>query len=141
MAEFESELIDLGRDVGLTLFAWCVLPNHYHLLIRTDTIKEFLKRLGKFHGSTSYCWNGEDDRRGRQIWFRSVERSMNSDRHFYASLNYIHQNPVKHRYVSKWQDWPYSSAIEYLSKVGTEKAAEIWREYPILDYGKDWDFD
>jgi putative transposase len=36
-------------------------------------------------------------------------------------------------------DWPYSSAREYLEKVGTAKAAEVWKEYPILDYGKDWD--
>ena len=54
-------------------------------------------------------------------------------------MNYIHHNPVKHGYVDKWQDWPWSSAAEFLARVGRETAEKIWREYPILDYGKKWD--
>ncbi len=139
LAECESEIVRISEESGIKLFAWSILPNHYQILVQTESINEFLKRLGKFHGSSSHKWNGEDNTRGRQVWFTAVERSMRSDRHFYASLNYIHHNAVKHGYVPKWQDWPFSSANEYLEKVGTEKAAKIWREYPVLDYGKEWD--
>ena len=139
MAECESELLKISHDVSTCVFAWCVLPNHYHLLIRTAQIDEILSRLGKFHCSSSFRWNGEDGTRGRNVWFRAVERSMRSERHFFASLNYVNNNPVKHGYASKWQDWPYSSAKQYIENVGSDRAAEIWREYPVLDYGKDWD--
>ncbi|HXI88717.1 MAG TPA: hypothetical protein VNO24_01765 [Blastocatellia bacterium] len=61
---------------------------------------------------------------------------MKSERHFWASLNYVHHNPVHHGYVERWQDWPWSSAAEFLQRVAREKAAEIWKKYPILDYGK-----
>jgi putative transposase len=64
---------------------------------------------------------------------------MRSERHFWTSLNYIHNNPVRHRYVERWQDWPYSSASAFLESVGRETAEEIWRNYPLLDYGMDWD--
>ncbi len=64
-----------------------------------------------------------------------------SERHFFATLNYVHNNPVKHGYVEKWQDWPYSSASEYLMKMGRETASQIWKEYPVLDYGNEWDRD
>ena len=64
---------------------------------------------------------------------------MKSERHFYASLNYVLHNPVHHKYCERWQDWQCSNAKEYLEQTGKEKAAEIWREYPILDYGKNWD--
>ena len=141
MSECESELLEICHKFGSELFAWCVLPNHYHLLILTDKINEFLTALGKFHGSSSYRWNGEDNARGRKVWFRAIERSMRSERHFYATLNYVHNNPVKHGYVEKWQDWPFSSATEYLEKVGREKASLIWNEFPILDYGNEWDHD
>ena len=110
-------------------------------LIRTAEIKTLLTALGKFHGSSSFRWNCEDGSKGRKVWFRAIERSMRSSRHFYATLNYIHNNPVKHGYVEKWQDWPFSSAADYLELVGKDKAAEIWTEYPVLDYGKDWDPD
>lgn len=64
---------------------------------------------------------------------------MRSERHYYATLNYVLNNAVHHGYVEKWQDWPWSNAAEYLDTVGEIQAAEIWRKYPVLDYGSKWD--
>jgi putative transposase len=57
----------------------------------------------------------------------------------WAAMNYVHHNPVKHGYVKKWQDWPFSSAAAFLENVGRERAAAVWRDYPILDFGQGWD--
>ena len=54
-------------------------------------------------------------------------------------MNYIHHNPVRHRYVKQWLDWPYSSAREFLAGTGRVKAERLWHEYPLKDYGRDWD--
>jgi len=116
-----------------------VLPNHYHVLIQTTVILKVLAHLGKMHGRLSFDWNGAEQTRGRQVWCGAAERYMRNDRHFWATINYIHNNPVHHGYVQRWQDWPYSSAAEYLAQMGHEGAARIWKEYPILGYGKDWD--
>jgi hypothetical protein len=64
---------------------------------------------------------------------------LRSDSHFWATINYIHHNPVKHGHVTRWDEWPFSSAAEYLKEVGREEAIRIWKSYPILDYGKGWD--
>lgn len=64
---------------------------------------------------------------------------MRSERHYLATLNYVHHNPVRHGYVARWTDWPWSSAAEYLARTGVEEAKHIWQQYPIRDYGKDWD--
>ena len=121
------------------LFAWIVLPNHYHALVNAPDIRGLLSALGRLHGSSSYKWNGEDDTRGRQVWHRATETEMKSERHFWASLNYVLHNAVRHGYVDRWQDWPYSNADQYLTEVGRDEAERRWRDYPILDYGKDWD--
>jgi hypothetical protein len=97
--------------------------------------------FGRFHGRSSFKWNGEDQRRGRQVWHNCFDREIKSHRHFWATVNYIHNNPAHHGYADKWQDWPWSSATEFLERVGRETAEKIWREYPILDYGKKWDVD
>lgn len=141
IAEYESELLEFCSQFATNIYAWCVLPNHYHVLIQTDRLKEFRFGLGRLHGRTSYRWNGEDDQRGRQVWHNCFDRVIKSKRHFWATVNYIHHNPVHHRYVKKWQDWPWSSASEFVERVGKETAAKIWRQYPILDYGKTWDID
>ena len=120
-------------------FAWCVLPNHYHVLVETWNLRETAKLLGLFHGRTSFAWNREDNARGRTSFHRVSDRAIRSDRHFWATVNYIHNNPVHHGLVEKWADWPWSSAGEFLSGVGREEALRIWHEYPVEDYGKTWD--
>ncbi len=91
------------------------------------------------HGRTSFTWNGEDNKRGRKTWFNAAETEMKSERHFWATTNYVLHNAVRHGYVENWQDWPYSNAQEYLAEIGHNEAKRRWLEYPILDYGKDWD--
>jgi putative transposase len=120
--------------------AWCILPNHYHLLVTTEHIADLLRDLGQLHGRTSRMWNLEEHCTGRKVWFNCADRRIRSERHFWASVNYIHHNPVKHGYCEQWTDWPFSSATEFLSQVGREKAIEIWKAYPILDYGEKWDY-
>ena len=141
MTDCESALLAECNEAATTIYSWCVLPNHYHLLVKTEQIEELRKRLGRFHGRSSFNWNGEDKQRGRKVWFNCFDRNIRSHRHFWASVNYIHHNPVKHGYVDKWQDWIWSSASDFLERVGHETAAKIWREFPILDYGKNWDID
>jgi len=77
--------------------------------------------------------------RGRKVWFSCAETGMKSDPHFWATLNYVHHNPVHHGYVRHWQDWPFSSGAAFLDKVGRGEAQELWKEYPIGNYGKGWD--
>jgi putative transposase len=139
MTDCESDLLNICRDFCSRVYAWCILPNHYHVLVRTERIKELRESIGLYHGRSSFNWNGEDQSRGRKVWYNCFERPMRSERHFFATLNYVHHNAVHHGYVTCWQDWPWSSAREFLEKTGRAKALEIWRRYPILKYGQKWD--
>jgi putative transposase len=64
---------------------------------------------------------------------------MRSEAHYYTTLNYIHNNPVKHGHVAKWTDWPFSSVHEYLALKGREWLVNAWQAYPVLNYGDSWD--
>jgi putative transposase len=139
LADFSARLILALETNAEQLYAWCVLPNHYHALVLTRKLPELLREIGLLHGRTSFDWNGEDGQRGRKVWFNCAETGMKSDRHFWATLNYVHHNPVHHHYARQWQDWPFSSGAAFLAECGRERAAELWKEYPIDDYGKNWD--
>jgi putative transposase len=141
MNECEQQILEACEKLSLEIYAWCILPNHFHILLKTSEIKMLRKEIGLFNGRTSFKWNGEDNARGRTVWRNCFERKIKSERHFFASLNYVLNNAVHHGYVEFWQDWIWSSAGQYLEKTGRDKALAIWREYPILDYGKKWDFD
>src|ERR1043166_1490100 len=139
LTDCETGILAACEKYCTDIYAWCILLNHYHVLIKTDSIKLLRKELGLFHGRSSHQWNGEDDTRGRQVWHNCFERAIRSERHFYASLNYVLNNAVHHGYAEKWQDWKWSNAAAYLEQVGHERAEEIWREYPVKNYGQKWD--
>jgi putative transposase len=139
MQGFCEQLLEAITGNTSVLYGWCVLPNHYHLLVRSADILLTIKQIGLLHGRTSCAWNKEDKSPRRQVWFRCLEKNIRGERHRFATMNYIHNNPVHHGYVDKWGDWPFGSAIEFLDKMGIESAREIWTKYPILDFGKGWD--
>ncbi|MBI3851849.1 MAG: hypothetical protein HY298_16460 [Verrucomicrobia bacterium] len=139
LADFARRLLETLETWSEEIHAWCVLPNHYHALVLAGKLPDLLHGIGQMHGRTAFDWNGDDNKRGRKVCFNCAETGMKSDRHFWATLNYIHHNPVHHGYVQHWRDWPFSSGAAFLEKVGRESALELWKEYPIADYGKSWD--
>jgi putative transposase len=139
LAAFEERLISVCRSTSELVTAWVVLPNHYHVLLHTPAVHDVLQQVGRLHGRTAHDWNQEDDARGRQVWCGACETAMKSDGHYWATVNYVHHNPVKHGYVERWQDWPFGNAREYLDAVGRDEAERLWRDYPVLGYGDGWD--
>jgi putative transposase len=139
MDAFSKQLLETLERVSAVAASWCVLPNHYHVLVETENILKTIHELGRLHGRASFAWNKEEQRTGRKVFFGATERAMRTERHYWASLNYVHNNPVHHGYVQRWQDWPWSSATEFLERTDRSEAERIWREYPVLDYGEKWD--
>ncbi len=139
MAFFENELIKLVESESSSIYGWVILPNHYHILLKCDDIFKLLKQFHQLHGKTSFQWNKAENKQGRKVWCNTLERAIKNERHFYTTLNYIHHNPVKHRYVKKWTDWVYSSAAFYLKQKGKEQVLREWNEYNIDKMGNCWD--
>jgi putative transposase len=110
MTDFEIRLLQLCGQFSSDIYAWCILPNDYHVLLKTAVMRALRQEIGKLHGKTSFEWNGEDDQQGRTVWRNGFERAMRSPRHYFASLNYVLNNAVHHGYVKKWQEWPWSNA-------------------------------
>jgi putative transposase len=65
MHSFEQQLVEVLNRHARQVFAWTVLPNHYHVLVDAPEIQALLQSLGQLHGRNSFYWNGEDQERGR----------------------------------------------------------------------------
>ena len=138
MHDFELDLIKAVLKDNDKITCYVVLPNHYHILIKPRDIKMTLKNIFKIHQKTGYYWNKEDGMKGRQVWFNALDSGIKSNSHFGATVNYIHNNPVKHGYVNKWQEWPFSSAKEFIDREGYDKTRLLWDKYDISEMCK-WD--
>jgi len=134
-----NELKIAADQNNANIHAWVVLPNHYHLIVETPSLRKFGFSIGQAHGRTSHQWNREDSCRGRKCWYRFSDRIVRSESHYFAVLNYIHANPVKHGFVESALDWTESSLHEYQSELGIEKLREWWLKYPVGKMGDGWD--
>ena len=117
-----QELLDAlefaARKRGWELLAWVTLADHYHALLQAPEreAKSLSALLGSVHSFTSRSWNEEDGEQGRRVWYQYWDVCLTSQSGFYARLNYIHYNPVKHGYVSAPGDYPHSSYLHWLNR-------------------------
>ena len=139
-AQLERELLEgLATLSEACAFGWVVLPNHYHLLAEVD-LAEFRLSVGRSHNRTATRWNREDGTPGRRVWHRFVDRSIRNQRHFWAAVNHVHANPVKHGHVCRAEEWPCSSVHAYLAELGRDGLAAVESEFPALNLGRGWDW-
>lgn len=116
---------------GLDIFAWVLMSNHIHLIIRSRhesliaTIRDFKKFTSKkiVHAIET---NKHESRRNwlmmplrykERIWFWEEGyhgEEIYTPEFFESKLNYIHQNPVRNGLVEKPEDYLLSSAGDYL---------------------------
>ncbi len=139
--EFESRLLTAMSDIKAEVFAWVVLPNHYHIVVNVASLDLVSATFKQLHGTTSHEWNLADHQTGkRRVWYRFNDRVLRDNAGFYRALNYVHYNPVKHGYTDDPYDWPWSSLSNYADSYGREWLREKWKAHrPPDDYGIGWD--
>ena len=95
---------------GVKLYAYCLMPNHYHLLAETPlgNVQRFMQRLNTSyamyfrykHTRPGHCWQG-----------RYGAKLVKADEYILRVTRYIHLNPIK---VQAFADRPRSELLEHL---------------------------
>lgn len=114
------------------VISYCLIPNHFHLFIRTLDEKQIQKNtnllnpellIGKLNQSFSNFFNSYTksinlrySRKGK-LFMLPYKRILVEDESYIISvINYIHRNPIHHGLVENHSDWKYSSYNDYLSE-------------------------
>lgn len=93
------------------LIAWCVMPNHVHVLVETFPEHPLDGILHSWKSFTAQKANKLLARQG-PFWAREYyDRYIRDDQHFAQTVFYIEQNPVKVGFVDTAKDWKFSSAF------------------------------
>ncbi len=104
-----------------SILAWCVMPNHVHVLLELSenhTLRDIV------HSWKSFTAHQINRRRGvqRTVWMADYfDRLIRNDAHRAATVAYIHGNPVRAGLVALPHEWPWSSAYQQdpFSEAGT----------------------
>ena len=126
--------LELGKYPKLVdVLAYCLMPNHYHLLVHQNTHMGISEYVSNWQNSYAKYFNKKFERRGSLFLrpFRAVR--VVSDEHLLHVSRYIHLNPVTGYIIKPTQDignYPWSSWHEYISPT----TAIITQPNQILQY-------
>lgn len=108
----------MRADRPFHIDAWVVLPEHIHCVISlppgdadfSNRLKSMKMRFVGAIPATEQRSVVRAKRGERGIWQRRFwDHVIRDDRDYARHLDYVHYNPVKHRYVERVRDWPYST--------------------------------
>ena len=96
------------------LLAWCIMPNHVHVLIWPQAeLSKILQSWKSYTGRWALARNAELGLGvpGNTFWMREYwDRYIRDERHYHAVVDYIHNNPVKAGLCKLPENWRWSSA-------------------------------
>ncbi len=110
---------DLLREAcdkaGVAVWAYCLMPNHVHLILTPTTADGLARALGKAHRRYSAYVNARLRVTGHLFQSRFGSVAMD-ERHLMAAARYVALNPVRAGLVERAEDWPWSSVRAHLAE-------------------------
>lgn len=114
---FINLMIEAKKRHHAKIFAYCLMPNHFHIIsmpVKAEELSKLMQWLMTSHvchyhnhyGSTGHIWQGR---------FKSF--IIQNDEHLITALRYVEANPVRSRLVNLAENWAWSSHKETIGKI------------------------
>lgn len=123
-------------------YAWCLMKNHFHLLVRIKD-SEDIQTTNKVTPSQSFsnlfnayskAFNKSYNRHGALFERPSRRKEISCDNYFQNVIVYIHNNPVHHNICNHLLEYPWSSYVNCVSNKPTKlKRKEVLEVFSDLE--------
>jgi hypothetical protein len=126
-------------------YAYCLLRNHFHFLVRIKTpeeqqtlkvsetfrVLEPSRQFSHLFNAYAKAFNKLYGRTGSLFEHPFHRIQVETDVHFQSLVIYIHRNPQKHGFVDDFRTWPYSS----YQAITSQKSTRVQREAVLEWFG------
>jgi putative transposase len=128
--KFLSYLESAVLRYGAVVHTWCLMSNHYHLLLETPSgnLSQIMRHI---NGAYTTYFNVKRKRAGHLFQGRYKAILVEADAYALELSRYIHLNPVRARMAAKPEEYPWSSYRRY---VGQSSASDWLKTDFILGY-------
>ena len=106
---------------GGELYAWCLMPNHVHFVLRND-FDAIPQQIATLKSRYARYFNDRHGRYGHLFQGRYGCKPVNTDAYLLTVVRYVHLNPVAAN-ISRTCDYPWSSYRDYVSPGARHRAA------------------
>ena len=119
------------------LVAYCLMPNHYHILLEELESKQGSRFIQRVFNSYTQAINKRYNRVGTLFQGSAKHIEIISMEDLANVIGYIHHNPVAAGYVRHPSDWNYSDYNEWSEKISSTREVTRYREMlfgSLVDY-------
>jgi len=127
-------LINLIEDkidkIPVSILAYCIMPDHYHFLIRQDSDIEVYKLFNYVFIRYALYYNKKYKRKGPIFRSPLQHKIVDNELYLIQLCKYIHMNPVRKGIVANPEQWAYSNYLECINeRDGKLLAVDIHKKY------------
>src|SRR5262245_30558517 len=108
-----NEMID---DWQVTIIAYCLMPNHYHFVLRQDSDHAISGFVQAVFNSYTKAFNKMYIRTGTLFEGPFSARHVTEEVDLLHLCRYVHSNPLAANLVSDLDQWPYSNYLEWIGQ-------------------------
>src|SRR5215469_2923177 len=110
---YRDLLAEQAEKARLEVWAYCLMPNHVHLIVVPREETGFARAIGEAHRRYTNFINARGRWTGHLFQNRFASVVMD-DEHLAAGVRYVSLNPVRARLVERADRWPWSSVRAHL---------------------------
>lgn len=115
--EYLTQILNRNaQKYEIAVIAYCLMPNHFHLLLRQDSEKSIRDFLRSSFQSYVQAINKRYRRTGRLFESHPKHKTIDDIDYLLHLCRYIHINPVKANIVQNPEQWQYSNYLEFIGK-------------------------
>lgn len=118
----------------LGVWAYCLMPNHVHLIVVPNRPDGLWRPLAAAHQAYAWRVNRAKGWSGH-LWQERFASFPMDETHLYSAVRYVLLNPVRAGFVRRPESWPFSSANAHLSG----ERDELLDPRPMNDLIDDWE--
>ena len=130
---YRDLLAEQTRKARVEVWAYCLMPNHVHLILTPATGEGLGRAVGETHRRYTNFINARGRWSGHLFQSRFSSVAMD-EAHLMAAARYVSLNPVRARLAARAEDWPWSSVRAHLAGVDDALVAVA----PLLDRDPDF---
>lgn len=120
---FEQVLLQAVERTETRLLAYCVLPNHWHLIVWPRTDGELSRFVGWLTLTHTQRWHAHRHSAGAGHLYQGRFKSfpVQDDDHLYTVARYVERNPLRANLVARAEQWPHGSLFRWLRSSAEDK--------------------
>lgn len=128
---FENVLVQAVERTQTRLLAYCLLPNHWHLIVWPRQDGELSRFVGWLSLTHTQRWHAHRGSTGSGHVYQGRFKSfpVQEDEHFYAMARYVERNAARAGLVRRAEQWPWGSLYRWLR--GTAADTSLLAAWPV----------